>query len=1592
MVSCAPAFPCGSQESANPEEALPRLLRAIDLYERTLGARHAYVGIGHHNLGLVRLALGQVEPARRSLEIAVSVCLYALGSLHSDTRGAVTSLRSLLDELGAPAEECASLRDAEEQTRTDAVVMIRARWRSYQRHRVKHHALGIVPPQMSSRYRASISATKSFSRSFSKGPRMLSFTKGLSFSRVRESGSAGEMADQVLATPPPPPPRSTRWAVHSGKMADANMAAGEAGNTVAEETVNIASDRRMLVNPLLLRGQSQDSADDTEYAEAAAAAAVAASAMRKAGSAASAAAAASAVWCSISEAKQAASSSQGTVSSEQTDPWRVFVTNLNKGAGHFMADVDQGISEWLGGGRELPSQSALASPPMLKSDVSDKNVGGYAGASAQAVRGGPFITPYASRPDMDEEVVAAAAAAKMAASALVLAPTARCGAALATTAVLLARCSPAPPTTEVKNASDMIIEISPPEQALLAHGWSETEHLTTKHGSTAGTWHAAAHACGEHLPATAVVLKQVSSAPAAASDGIDAPYQAMSAAPQPGRIRSDRMRLFRESGRDEKPPAAQQYITPLTVCGSHDSDIATQTMAPGALITERIRAFRAVASASEPQGNAGKLPAARRSHAFSMTRSTGGGVERALVLSKELPNDIAGDNTRMPAQPQQTSFGKSPQCSKTPSYAKSASYTRTHSYSRSQAHNRRAGSSRFHEASTSNLPGIAEMATSEIATAELLLQQGTKHLQAGRACMAEVLLRRAFVACDAVISAYNASSGCGDEPSTVRCHSSSGANIGCPDSGPITAPGAPSAAAAVGMAHARCVIIWPMVSTALAEALLTQHQIHGVHGPMPKALSKLCGAELLLWRCFEYAAGAPGVGLAKRRKLFAEHKERLAVLQRAQRGTAAKMLQRCYVARSRPPVENLHTAAAASSLHPGPDMNTRHAFAQEVESNVDTTSYVESEADIDVNVAPALPHIQVASDLAMQSFVMALQWRPRANSALDRNGIVTASPKAKEFNEEGDAVEKTVYAANGESWDESSCDDDESVERPFAALIRRGSFQRLQKGLHHILNLLPPPDARGYLLQARGLLATDGNGSRSQVQYCNSDVKTISADVSPTSTLPVTLLSPAEKSLQWRPDESLQMRARTMANPTRKIEGGEMRSKTFKHSELWQVPAVQAALPATLTHTGQWRPSADVEAQARRAAARKAVLMLEGENSAVSERLDNVFLGVTSSLHKYRALGLHDFGGGSQLLPDLLRERADGAAGQVYVKKGAHRASGGRTGGAKANDGPSGLSSAVRIHANRSAPGSNGRASGPVAFGRKGVIAGSVSALLSRSRATRRALREVDGDRESVQRKAQREKRRAQRRALRDVLEVDAESVKTAGKGLVNEVQFSNEVIARDGMTVSEVTGEGLLRPPPAPPARPKMPEYRLKNCQRNPQTQAEMVDWTVSCTCDACTQKSQIRWLQLSLCDSADEDSDTADETAPLVLAVDGVAYQGADTATNELLVGKADALSKDAHEAGHDEHGHESAPASTPRRAASSRFRRFSTGMLRVVRVVSRSSHRQSLPASASVTQPAIEQSVDGGCTNRAQSWSRSQKPSLRLSLSNFVRLRAA
>ena len=175
------------QEQEHPEKALPHLLRSVELYESTMGEQHAFVGIGHHNLGLVRYELGQVSQARYSLETAVSVCHYSLGTLSKDFRGAVESLRHMLAEEQIDPETCEPLRLAEEASFHDAIRHVQnfARLRARRRLRkMTYIPLSGLPPPPARRVR-------SF-RNPAAGPRD-SFSKRMSFSKLEARQSMPQM-------------------------------------------------------------------------------------------------------------------------------------------------------------------------------------------------------------------------------------------------------------------------------------------------------------------------------------------------------------------------------------------------------------------------------------------------------------------------------------------------------------------------------------------------------------------------------------------------------------------------------------------------------------------------------------------------------------------------------------------------------------------------------------------------------------------------------------------------------------------------------------------------------------------------------------------------------------------------------------------------------------------------------------------------------------------------------------------------------------------------------------------------------------------------------------------------------------------------------------------------------------------------------------------------------------------------------------------------------------------------------------------------------------------------------------------------------
>ena len=272
LASCLNSMGIVLQEQGHPEKALARLLRAVQLYEVTMGPQHAFVGIGHHNLGLIRFELGQLEPARRSLEIAVEVCRHSLGTLHRDFRGALESLKHVLYETGQPFEACEPLMRAEAQARDEALSCLQSNIRLRRKRRLRGVYIplqGLPPPPPRSRRPLSFRKASFRKESFSKNGNMpmmrrgQSFGKGgqsfdkrgsfplmmrgtQSFSRVQYNGQpeseSPEPPERIsergndegwpddepgLGTPPPPPPARRRSRVSGEGSASATPAKEE---------------------------------------------------------------------------------------------------------------------------------------------------------------------------------------------------------------------------------------------------------------------------------------------------------------------------------------------------------------------------------------------------------------------------------------------------------------------------------------------------------------------------------------------------------------------------------------------------------------------------------------------------------------------------------------------------------------------------------------------------------------------------------------------------------------------------------------------------------------------------------------------------------------------------------------------------------------------------------------------------------------------------------------------------------------------------------------------------------------------------------------------------------------------------------------------------------------------------------------------------------------------------------------------------------------------------------------------------------------------------------------------------------------------
>ena len=366
-------------------------------------------------------------------------------------------------------------------------------------------------------------------------------------------------------------------------------------------------------------------------------------------------------------------------------------------------------------------------------------------------------------------------------------------------------------------------------------------------------------------------------------------------------------------------------------------------------------------------------------------------------------------------------------------------------------------------------------------------------------------------------------------------------------------------------------------------------------------------------------------------------------------------------------------------------------------------------------------------------------------------------------------------------------------------------------------------------------------------------------------------------SLHWRPESYVEKHMRLhlgmMGNGLQLDgQGGEaatskryemMRSGGGKRSEIMrQALARQRTNAAEATAKGEgegapgrgsWRPAEQVN-EARLAAARSAAITVMSANSD-GKNADATSL--TAALNKYRALGLHDFdtprirGSDGELSPNTRGPREQSAAkegGNGAAKEGGNgaleRAQAARGGVTltTSNSTPE-IVQAFAPSATAATPGSATKKSGNnpliktrsfsrtqiapmsatppsnVKSRRGGGLGGSVSALLNRSRATRKAMRtRVSRPEKSVPEQPQQK----------------VEQPKTP--------PADSERGESPGIDMNVAT------PCVEPCAGLEPPMHMLRDCNNSPKTAEELDGWVPTCTCDACTTKSQIRWLRRTI------------------------------------------------------------------------------------------------------------------------------------------------
>ena len=549
---------------------------------------------------------------------------------------------------------------------------------------------------------------------------------------------------------------------------------------------------------------------------------------------------------------------------------------------------------------------------------------------------------------------------------------------------------------------------------------------------------------------------------------------------------------------------------------------------------------------------------------------------------------------------------------------------------------------------------------------------------------------------------------------------------------------------------------WIPAAHALVESLLKQ-----------RVLAKLFEAELLLWKAFERTAATQGVGLLKRRELFTEHKGRLHVLQAAQEYAASRSIQRAYRMHSRQlrgiPLEHRKEAFQ--------QMRLRFASGGVSAANKTESIHV-AEAKAAVQEGKETTSVAVMSTTSDGKLAAAPSRLDASTWIMDDDGLgMVRVGNASSSKNEGLGAVDDVNGPQPQHGDENSGVDDNDDglavdtyvpvtitvdDDGLAVDANDGDDGDDDDGL--AVDEPSAPASASTWTKGRG-----SHGTRAPVNLGNA--------------APAGTFKPGQ---QWRPDSQSLHFARLRAGSQGRVLEGSERLATFRGER----PGEAVQLDGSRLGKHQWRPAAYVQNEARIEAARHAVLaaMAASSQPAMAE--------IATSLQRYRTLGLHDFDAPRQahLLCASAQQRNSESAPASTPQKEPRQAK-------------SLIVSKL----------------GPLSLGaRRGAAVGSVSAMLTKSRATRKALRSRTS-----------RKREASGTSASTTLLFDADATcsacsETDSPAAVPDIPAAQSL---EGKTDSAATS---------------------RDCLRSPQSSEEMNGWVPACTCDRCTTNSQIRWLKM--------------------------------------------------------------------------------------------------------------------------------------------------